>query len=293
MAYHLNQEENNQSTSGGSILGRRTIYRRRADAERNLLADYFGDNPRYSDSMFRTRFRMGRSLFLRIVNAVESHDNYFMQRSDAFGRLGLSGLQKITAVFRMLAYGTPADATDEYIKIGKSTTTESLKRFCRAVVEVFGEHYLRSPNANDVVRLLQIGEKRGFPGMLGSLDCMHWSWKNCPTAWAGQYSGRSGSPTIILEAKDVERAFRVLQSRFAIVKGPARFWNKRDERNVNADIENWREAPIPEVETVVDETTRFQQFLAQHRQIKDKEAHLALRNVLIEHLWEQYSNSEN
>ncbi|KAL5748184.1 hypothetical protein ACOSQ2_025481 [Xanthoceras sorbifolium] len=61
-----------------------------------------------------------------------------------------------------------------------------------------------------------------------------------------------------------------------------------DERNVNADIENWREAPIPEVETVVDETTRFQQFLAQHRQIKDKEAHLALRNVLIEHLWEQY-----
>ncbi|KAL5815699.1 hypothetical protein ACOSQ4_026340 [Xanthoceras sorbifolium] len=62
-----------------------------------------------------------------------------------------------------------------------------------------------------------------------------------------------------------------------------------DERNVNADIENWREAPIPEVETVVDETTRFQQFLAQHRQIKDKEAHLALRNVLIEHLWEQYN----
>ena len=26
--------------------------------------------------------------------------------------------------------------------------------------------------------------------------------------------------------KDVERAFRVLQSRFAIVAGPSRFWNK-------------------------------------------------------------------
>ncbi|KAE8726216.1 putative UDP-glucosyl transferase 73B3 [Hibiscus syriacus] len=36
--------------------------------------------------------------------------------------------------------------------------------------------------------------------MLGSLDCMHWRWKNCPKAWAGQYADRSGSPTIILEA---------------------------------------------------------------------------------------------
>ncbi|KAL5540431.1 hypothetical protein UlMin_044947 [Ulmus minor] len=100
----------------------------------------------------------------------------------------------------MLAYGIAADATDEYIKIGESTTIQSLKKFCRAVVEVFAEQYLRSPNANDVARLLHIGKRRGFPGMLGSLDCMHWKWKNCPTAWAGQYAGRSGSPTIILEA---------------------------------------------------------------------------------------------
>ena len=73
----------------------------------------------------------------------------------------------------MLAYGALADSTDKYIKIGESTTIESMKRFCRAIVEVFGGRYLRSPNANDVARLLQIGEKRGFPGMLGSLDCMH------------------------------------------------------------------------------------------------------------------------
>ncbi|XP_062079841.1 uncharacterized protein LOC133784562 [Humulus lupulus] len=143
---------------------------------------------------------MGRVLFLHIYDVVQRHDNYFVQRRDGLSKLGLSGLQKVTAVFRMLAYGVPADATDEYIKIGESTTLESLKRFCRAVVEVFGARYLRSPNADDVARLLNIGESRGFPGMLGSLDCMHWKWKNCPTAWGGQYAGRSGSPTIILEA---------------------------------------------------------------------------------------------
>ena len=38
--------------------------------------------------------------------------------------------------------------------------------------------------------------------MFGSiLDCMHTSrWKSCPKAWAGQYSGNKGDPTIVLKA---------------------------------------------------------------------------------------------
>lgn len=73
----------------------------------------------------------------------------------------------------MLTYGISTDATDEDIKIGESTAIESLKRFCRAIIEVFGQQYLRSPNASDVARLLYIGQYRGFPGMLGSINYMH------------------------------------------------------------------------------------------------------------------------
>ena len=86
------------------------------------------------------------------------------------------------------------------MRIGESTAIESLRRFVQAVIAVFGDEYLRPPNNNDIARLLAIGEQRGFSSMLGSIDCMHWKWKNCPTAWQGMYTGHCHEPTIILEA---------------------------------------------------------------------------------------------
>ena len=53
------------------------------------------------------------------------------------------------------------------------------------------------------------------------------------------------------------------------------------------------QAPIPTVDIRVDENTRFQEFLARHKQIKDKEVYIALRNAIIDHLWDEFSNLNN
>lgn len=98
-------------------------------------------------------------------------------------------MQKVSAALRVLAYGLPIDMVDEYIQIGQTTTRDCLSRFCRAIISCFSERYLRITNQADMASLLSVNADRGFPGMLGSIGCMHWEWRNCPTAWRGNSVG--------------------------------------------------------------------------------------------------------
>jgi hypothetical protein len=176
------------------------IRRNHLQAYNGLFLDYFAESPIYPPKIFRRRFRMRLPLFRRILSAVEVHEPYFVQRRDNAEILGLSSLQKIIAALRMLAYGITGDLVDEYLKIGETTAIMSLKLFVKSVISIFSDKYLRSPTNHDIAILLAVGQSRGFLGMLGSIDCMHWKWNNCPVGWKGMYSGHIREPTIILEA---------------------------------------------------------------------------------------------
>jgi hypothetical protein len=114
--------------------------------------------------------------------------------------MGIHPLQRITGALRVLGYGYAYDAVDEFIGIAESTMALTLRSFCRAVVDEFGPEYLREPNEDDKRPILAVNESRGFPGCLGSIDCQHWEWKNCPVAWAGQFKGKEKKPTVAMEA---------------------------------------------------------------------------------------------
>lgn len=234
--------------------------------------------------------------------------------------------------------------------------------------------------------------------MLGSVDCMHWRWKNCPVAWHGQFTGHVKDPTIILEAvadqetwfwhayfgmpgscndinvlnrsplfanlangeapevefelnghkytkgyyladgiypqwatfvkpihhpesvkeshfhsaqaaarKDVERAFGILQSQFAIVRGPARFWDEKTLWRImtaavilhNMIIENERGQDVDHhydfMGRVVNprrRVDRIEHFLRTHHEIRDADTHRALKDDLVEEWWKWSGQQE-
>jgi hypothetical protein len=116
---------------------------------------------------------MRMTFFLSIMHKLSEISPYFSERYDATDRGGLTALQKCTAALLQLAYDMTVDRIDEYLKLGKSTALECLEYYCSGIIECFGNEFLRRPTVADTQCLLAKSEERGFPGMLGSIDCMH------------------------------------------------------------------------------------------------------------------------
>jgi hypothetical protein len=105
---------------------------------------------------------MRRDLFVKIVKDCEANSHYFKRRRNAAGTMGFSAFQKISAAMWVLAYGIPTDYTDEYLRIGEDTTTESVRMFAKMVIHLYGDWYLWAPNEQDTKRLMEMNEKKGM-----------------------------------------------------------------------------------------------------------------------------------
>uniref|UniRef100_A0A0D3CTX3 DDE Tnp4 domain-containing protein n=1 Tax=Brassica oleracea var. oleracea TaxID=109376 RepID=A0A0D3CTX3_BRAOL len=291
---------------------------------------------------------MNKPLFLRIVDRLTTEVPYFQQRRNAHGRYGLSPLQKCTAAIRMLAYGQSGDTYDEYLRLGESTALLCLEYCTNGIVQLFGDEYLRRPTPEDLQRLLDIGEKRGFPGMIGIIDCMHWSvfddilqgrapkvkfkvnnhtYRMAYYLTDGIYPNWSTfiqsiplpqGPKAELFAlrqestrKDVERAFGVLQSRFAIVKNPALLWDKEKIGKImrtcvilhNMIVEDERDGysltDTSEFESGESsrgsnvkrrESLHSDNMLGMRNEVRDSGKHDRLKADLVENVWQKFSN---
>ena len=142
---------------GGSKIGKKpNVKRDIVGGSMRLEKDYFAESPVYGDALFKRRYRISRDRFMRI-HKVFKDANIMSQGIDALGVPGATLKQKLTAAFRMLAYGTGADAFDEYLRMSESSIMSYLKLFVKHFVCLFEYEYLKalqSKTSSFVVQLL-------------------------------------------------------------------------------------------------------------------------------------------
>ncbi|XP_026410590.1 uncharacterized protein LOC113305804 [Papaver somniferum] len=165
-----------------------------------MMNDYFTPGTGYTSRQFKQRLGMREDLFEKLLGKLLEVDPEWQQRPDATDTMGHSPHVKLVVVMKCLCKSTSADSVDDYTRMGATTVYRYLKRFCHTICMTFGERYLREPTPEDVQRLLAENAERGFPGMLGSIDCMQWPWKKCLVALQGTYRGKDKHSSLVLEA---------------------------------------------------------------------------------------------
>ncbi|GKA36555.1 RNA-directed DNA polymerase, eukaryota [Tanacetum coccineum] len=245
----MSNQEAGGSGSGSAPKRTRTyIPREREEAEQRLIDDYFGDDetpPKCKEENFRRMYRMSSTLFTNIVNDITNYDAeplleyflFFKQRYNATGRASIGPILKCTSAIRQLAYDTAPDAFDEpslediekpYAlheeKHGLSGMLESIDWENNNLNMLYGSplfDYVLSDTAPEASFVVN---ERTYKKDYYKADGIYPTWSTFVKTFSIARDEKTLKFKRVQESarKYIERAFRVIQGRWGIIRQPAR-----------------------------------------------------------------------
>jgi hypothetical protein len=188
---------------------RKVIFWDRDRAKRCIMDDYLGNLPRFSLDDFKRMFRVSRQCYNDLQNYLCMTQFFFRDGYDSFHREKISADARILMALKYLAYGCSVNSFRDYFQLGESTAMKCVKEFTMAIgtSKDFRSRYLPEMTPADAKRIEALHHfHHGVRRMIGSLDCSHFVWGNCPVAYHGQFQGKEEKPTI-WDSSLLHRAF--------------------------------------------------------------------------------------
>jgi Plant transposon protein len=173
-------------------------------ARQCVMEDFMSPYPRFNDRQFERTFRVTRSIIEETYMIVANVDPFFRETFDVVKqRQGICPYAKLLFAMQMLAFAVSPSALWHYYQMGETTARLAMKKLMHIIANSpdLRERFFRTMTRSDAMKTLDLHyRKHGVAGMVGSLDCMHLAWKNCPIAWQGSHKGKERKPTLVLEA---------------------------------------------------------------------------------------------
>lgn len=153
------------------------------------IRDYVDNDPIYPEHFLVRRFGVTRDMFHYIHNYfVRTYPEFWGTRTNGLGRIGHPSQVKILVCLRILVTSGSYDSFDDQARMSSTSIRDYFQSFVKIMVTDFGPLFLNRPMTNE--ELDNVSEQfaeLGFPGCVGSIDCMKLIWKNCPSEENGQY----------------------------------------------------------------------------------------------------------
>jgi hypothetical protein len=135
---------------------------------------------------FTWMFRVSRGRFRVLMEVVMGSGYDFLKLSPQDGFERCSTEARLLLPLKTFAYGVPPHTFIDYFQMSAEYARDCCLHFAKAVKGIYTKEYLRCPTKSDLKSITRLHKQiHGTDGMLGSLDCTHTYWKNCPKAWQG------------------------------------------------------------------------------------------------------------
>lgn len=147
--------------------------------------------------LFRRRFRVPFVLFRKLYDmCLEMGYNEYT--IDVSGRVGGPLSLKLLGVLRFLGRGVCFDGISELSYLSEETHRTFFHTFCKDFSTRYLDVYCSPPKtAEEIAKFTGIYNRLGFPGCIGSTDCVHVRWDMCPALWRNVCTGKEGYPTLV------------------------------------------------------------------------------------------------
>jgi hypothetical protein len=172
---------------GGGRNTRRYIHWDRERAVTCINRDYLGSIRSFGLDDFKRIFRVSRTSYDSIRNFLCENAPFFADGFDVTHRQWVSSDAKILISLKYLAYGCSINSFRDYFQVGESTAMQSVKELTKSISNsIFQKKFFSFFTPSDARKVEALHyDKHGIHGMLGSLDCSHFMWGNCPVAHHG------------------------------------------------------------------------------------------------------------
>ena len=192
------------------IFRTRTVYSRENFKEscwyKFLQRDLSDLNGR-DGKLFRNRFTVPYDLYRQVLLLAE---NWFPQKEkDICGRELSPIFLKLLGTLRMLGKGCSWDLLYELTGV----SAEVHRKWTLAFIDKFSKEmysiYVHGPrNSTELNSVTSLYAAVGFPGCVGSTDCVHIRWEMCPSLWYSSYKNGKNSYASIAYEMTVDHSKR-------------------------------------------------------------------------------------
>ena len=106
----------------------------------------------------------------------------------------------VLASLRVLGSGCTFEAVEELTAVSECTHRKFFhEQFCMWGAKAAEEHICMPRTEEEIAHVLRWYEQRGFPGCVGSVDCVHLIWDRCPASAFSACKGKGSFPTLAFE----------------------------------------------------------------------------------------------